>query len=230
MGATGTQAKIQVRDTGKGIQPNFLPHVFEYFRQADSATTRKFGGLGLGLASVHDLVQLHGGTVQVESPGEGQGATFTVRLPLIKAARPIQDETLVDDSTLRSAEFPLAGIRVLVVDDDPDGRNFAQFLLEHSGASVTAVASGNEALQALALTKPDILLSDIGMPQMDGYMLIRQIRAWEKERGETETPIRAIALTAYAGKVDRQQALAAGFQRHLSKPILPETLIDAVIR
>lgn len=144
---TDTQAQIQVQDTGKGIETDFLPHVFEYFRQADNATTRRFGGLGLGLAIVHHLVELHGGTVQAESLGEGQGATFTVRLPLIKAAQPIQDASLVDGSTVQSVELLLAGIKVLVVDDDQDSRDFCQFVLEQSGAIVTAAASATEALQ-----------------------------------------------------------------------------------
>jgi signal transduction histidine kinase len=222
----GSEAQIQVSDTGKGISPDFLPHVFEYFRQADSTTTRKFGGLGLGLAIVRQLVELHGGTVAVDSPGEGQGAIFTVRLPLRRESAAPNDETATTNScTTVSGTLPLANIRVLVVDDEADSRDFLAFVLEQAGAEVTAAASASVALQILSQSKPDILLSDIGMPEMDGYMFMRQVRSLESEQ---ENNIPAIALTAYAGEMNQQQALAAGFQRHITKPVAPETLVQEI--
>ncbi|MDZ7958624.1 MAG: ATP-binding protein [Aulosira sp. DedQUE10] len=226
-----THAQIIVSDTGKGISSNFLPYVFEYFCQADSTTTRKFGGLGLGLAIVRHLVELHGGTVSAESLGEGQGATFTVRLPLLKAVRAasrregkrLKDEN--NSSHLAPHSPLLTGIKILVVDDDIDSREFYTFVLEQSGANVTAVGSATDALQALAQSKPDILLSDIGMPEMDGYMLMRQVKALQTEPGKQ---IPSIALTAYAGEINQQQALLAGFQKHLSKPVEPDELVKAI--
>jgi PAS domain S-box-containing protein len=216
----GSQAQIQVTDTGKGISPEFLPYVFEYFRQADSATTRVFGGLGLGLAIVRHLVELHGGTVWAESPGEEQGATFTVRLPLSGIGPETNEHSQECDRAI-----DLSGIQILVVDDDLDSREFITFVLEESGAVVTAVASATEALAAITNTKPDLLLSDIGMPEMDGYMLIRQLRAMLPDQGGQ---ILAIALTAYASEIDSQQALLAGFQKHLAKPVEPAELIAVV--
>ncbi len=215
-----SQAQIKVTDTGKGISPDFLPHVFDYFRQSDSSITRVFGGLGLGLAIVRNLVQLHGGTIWAESPGEGQGATFTVRLPL-SAIPPKTNQ----DNRQPDCPLDLSERKILVVDDEVDSREFVAFVLEECGAVVTAVASAGEALEALALEKPDLLLSDIGMPEMDGYMLIRQIRELPPEQGG-EIP--AIALTAYASNTDSQQALAAGFQRHIAKPVEPAELIAVV--
>jgi PAS domain S-box-containing protein len=215
-------AQITVSDTGKGISPDFLPYVFDYFRQADSATTRKFGGLGLGLAIVRHLVELHGGTIQADSPGEGLGATFTVSLPLMPTQPTVSQSS-------QSSEQPvhLQGVQVLVVDDDTDTRDFIVFLLEQAQASVIAVASAIEAMAVLSQSQPDILLSDIGMPEMDGYMLLRRIRALPPEQGG-EIP--AIALTAYAGEIDHQQAMAAGFQRHISKPVEPEMLVGTIAR
>jgi signal transduction histidine kinase len=215
----GSNAQITVSDTGKGIHPDFLPYVFDYFRQADAATTRRFGGLGLGLAIVRHLVELHGGTVEVESPGSEQGATFTVRLPLM-STQPITNQ----DSKLLDLSLDLSGIKILVVDDDTDTREFIAFLLEEYGARVTAVSSAHEALVALNQSKPDVLLSDIGMPDVDGYMLIQQIRISLPQGGQ----IPAIALTAYAGEMNQQQALAAGFQKHISKPIEPGVLVQAI--
>lgn len=218
------QAQITVSDTGKGISSSFLPYVFEYFCQADSTTTRKFGGLGLGLAIVRHLVELHGGTASAESPGEGQGAKFTVRLPLLQdEGRRLKGES--ESANLAADTAVLAGIKILVVDDDTDTREFYSFVLEQSGANVTAVASAAAALQALAQSQPDILLSDIGMPEMDGYMLMRQIKALPTEKVK---PIPAIALTAYAGELNQQQALLAGFQKHLSKPVEPDELISVI--
>ena len=216
-----TRAQITVTDTGKGIEPDFLPYVFDYFRQADSTFTRKFGGLGLGLAIVRHLVELHGGTVKADSPGEGQGATFTVRIPLM----PVQPPTS-PVATAPQESFNLSGIRVLAVDDDADARDLVVFLLEDCGASVTAVSNADDALAVLTQSVPDVLLSDIGMPDTDGYMLLRQVRALPPEQGGL---VPAIALTAYAGEIDYRLALAAGFQRHLSKPLDPDQLVQAML-
>ncbi|HYX13387.1 MAG TPA: PAS domain S-box protein [Nostoc sp.] len=213
-------AQIIVSDTGKGIDPNFLPYVFEYFRQENSSTTRKFGGLGLGLAIVRHLVELHGGTVQVESKGEDQGATFIVRLPLIQNQLEIKQD--ISDSETSSN---LNGVNILVVDDDADTREFIAFLLEQYGANVTAVASADKALAALRQSLPDILLSDIGMPEVDGCMFMRQLRTLPAAQGGQ---IRAIALTAYAGEMNAKQVLAAGFHKHLAKPVEPAELVDAI--
>ncbi|WGV25231.1 hybrid sensor histidine kinase/response regulator [Halotia branconii] len=220
-----THAQITISDTGKGIDPEFLPYVFDYFRQADSKTTRKFGGLGLGLAIARRLVEMHGGTIDVKSQGEGQGAFFTVRLPLIKNNAMIKG-TQVDFTNVTTADSPLIGIQILVVDDNTDTRDFFSFVLEEFGAFVTAVSSASEALQALTQAKPDILISDIGMPEMNGYMLMQQVRALEAEQGREKIP--AIALTAYASEIDHQQALKAGFQQHLAKPVPPEELLTAI--
>ncbi|MEH2287977.1 response regulator [Nostoc sp.] len=214
-------AQIQITDTGKGISGDFLPYVFEHFRQEDSATTRKFGGLGLGLAIVRQIVEMHGGTVTVDSPGIGLGATFTVKIPL--APQLTQAPTL-NQSPVN--ETDLNGVHILIVDDETDSREFIAFVLEECGAIVTAVASGTEALQAIAQSIPNMIISDIGMPEMDGYMLMRQIRALELEQGGQ---IPAIALTAYAGETDQKLAIAAGFQRHVPKPIDPEVLVAIII-
>ncbi|MBD2629183.1 GAF domain-containing protein [Anabaena variabilis FACHB-164] len=215
-------AQVTVSDTGKGISPDFLPYVFDCFRQADSTTTRKFGGLGLGLAIVRNLVELHGGTIQAESLGEGLGATFIVRLPLM----PIQ-LTVNEEPQSLEPSCNLNGVQVLVVDDDTDTRDLVAFLLEQAGAKVIAAASGGEAFAALAQSQPDVILSDIGMPDMDGYMLLRQIRALPPEQGGQ---IPAIAFTAYAAEFDQQQALSAGFQKHIPKPVEPEVLVQAILQ
>ncbi|WP_199338349.1 hybrid sensor histidine kinase/response regulator [Nostoc sp. FACHB-133] len=220
-------AQIIVSDTGKGISPEFLPFVFDYFRQADSTSTRNFGGLGLGLAIVRNIVEIHGGIVKAKSEGEDKGAIFTVSLPLL----PDESRSLTDKQNyavfLTSNSLPLSGIRVLVVDDDTDSRDFVAFVLEEDGAFVIAVSSAYEALQTLALVKPDVLVSDISMPEMDGYMLIHQVRTLTPEQGGQ---IPAIALTAFARNDDQQEALKAGFQMHLSKPVNPEELIAAITR
>lgn len=221
---TGTYAQILVTDTGKGINPEFLPYVFEHFRQEDGAITRKFGGLGLGLAIARQIVELHGGKIWVESRGEGQGASFTVELPLLHTANPVEE--VADTTEARWDELHLASVRVLVVDDERDSREFVAFVAEQAGAEVTAVGSAIEALQLLSTTPFDILLCDIGMPDMDGYMLVRQVRALPPEQGG---PIPAIALTAYAGDFNQKQALAAGFQRHVAKPVEPNELVKAIV-
>ncbi|WP_445305054.1 PAS domain-containing protein [Microcoleus sp. Pol12B4] len=217
---TGNTAQIQVTDTGKGIKPDFLPYVFEHFRQEDGAITRKFGGLGLGLAIVQQIVEMHGGTVAVDSSGEGKGAMFTVQIPLASHICVLPAIEPPSDSTGN-----LSGIRILVVDDETDSREFVAFVLEQAGAIVTSVASATTALQAFSQAIPEIVVSDIGMPEMDGYMLMRHIRSLPREQGGQ---IPAIALTAYAGEMDRQQAIAAGFQRHLAKPIDPEGVVAIV--
>jgi CheY-like chemotaxis protein/anti-sigma regulatory factor (Ser/Thr protein kinase) len=217
-------AQIRVIDTGKGITPEFLPHVFEYFRQADSTTTRKFGGLGLGLAIVRQIVEMHGGTVQAESLGENQGATFTMQLPAIGQAMPTISAS--PQAKTENTEAPLSNLQILVVDDDQDTREFQAFLLKQNGARVIDVASGLEALQVLDQSIPDVLLSDVGMAEMDGYMLIQQIRSRPPHRGGK---IRAIAVTAYARDFDQQKAYQSGFQAHITKPVEPEILIKAII-
>ncbi|MBW4574124.1 MAG: response regulator [Aphanothece sp. CMT-3BRIN-NPC111] len=217
-------AQIQVRDIGKGIKPEFIPYVFDTFRQADSSITRKFGGLGLGLAIVRHIVELHGGTVKAESPGEGQGATFTVTLPLLARSNDVNSDQN-DNVSLNAHTSPLARLCILAVDDEVDNLELLQFILEEAGATVISVSSATDALQQLNESKPDILIADIGMPQIDGYTLIRQIRQLSPEQGGQ---ILAIALTAYAGETNQQQALAAGFQRHLPKPVEPETLVQTI--
>ncbi|MBE9163504.1 PAS domain-containing protein [Tychonema sp. LEGE 06208] len=224
----GQEVEIQVADTGKGIIPDFLPYVFEHFRQEDGATTRKFGGLGLGLAIVRQLIELHGGTVFVESAGEGQGATFTVRLPLLNDdSRAQRLEAVNSSGSCDISSFPLSGLRILVVDDDLDSRDFVAFVLGQGGAKVIALSSAAEALLSIAQTAPDLLVSDIGMPQMDGYMLIRHIRT---QLAPEYRDLVAIALTAYAGEANERQILQAGFDQHLSKPIDPSELLAAVGR
>jgi signal transduction histidine kinase/ActR/RegA family two-component response regulator len=221
-------ASIMVTDNGEGIAEEFLPYVFDRFRQADSTFARMHGGLGLGLAIVRHLVEMHGGEVRAESAGRGKGATFTVSFPLVavstgslKALR--VPERLKDDSK------QLAGLRVMIVDDESDARELLVAMLEQRGASVVAAASVSEALAALAGptngSMPDVLVSDIGMPIEDGFDLIRRVRALAPQHGGK---IPAIALTAYATTEDRRRVLEAGFERHLAKPIEPATLASAV--
>ena len=217
-------AEITVTDTGKGISSEFLPHVFEYFRQADSSTTRNYGGLGLGLSIVRHLVELHGGSVTAESAGEGKGATFIVRLPLIEESSKQEKENKTEAENINS--LPLAGIRILLVDDEIDTRDFMSFLLQQYGATVTEASSASEALKTFAQSPPDILLSDLGMPLVDGYSLMTQIRSMSSEQGGQ---IPAIALSAYAGESDRSRAFAAGFQKHLAKPVDPTELVALII-
>ncbi len=213
-------AQIEVCDTGCGIKPEFLPFVFDYFRQENSTTTRAFGGLGLGLAIVQHLVELHGGFVKADSPGEGLGATFTVMLPLSSS----QPQTPERQEELDSSPN-FQGMRILVVDDEEDTLELLVFSLEQYGAQVRSVVSATEALEVLVQWQPDLLLSDIGMPEVDGYMLIRQIRSLPSEQGGH---IQAIALTAYAGQLNQQQILAAGFQRHVTKPVDPVELAAVI--
>jgi PAS domain S-box-containing protein len=222
-----SSVEITVADTGKGISASFLPHVFERFRQADASTTRQYGGLGLGLSIVRHLAEMHGGTVSAASEGEGRGATFTVRLPLSVALR--REPTLPSgprspDPARAGLLCPpqLAGLRVLVVDDEADTREYLRALIEGCGAGVTAAASAAEGLAALRREKPDIIVSDIGMPEEDGYGFIQKVRALPPEEGG-RTP--AAALTAYARVEDRARVLMAGFQSHVPKPVEPLELL-----
>ncbi|MCC5654876.1 response regulator [Nostoc sp. XA013] len=215
-----TQVQIQVTDTGQGISHDFLPYVFDKFRQADSKTTRSFGGLGMGLAIVKHLVELHGGQVWAESPGEGRGSTFTVRLPLMT----MQTQTNTNIKELDN-QLNLSGIRVLLVDDEVDSKELAYFILQEHGAEVISVGSPFEVISTLMDFQPNVLVLDIGMPDMDGYMLLEEIRNLPPEQGGQ---IPAIALTAYAGKVDKQQAISAGFQVHLPKPVDIAQLVKVI--
>ena len=225
--------QVQVADSGQGIPAEFLPHVFDRFRQADASTTRQHGGLGLGMSIVKQLVELHGGSVRVESPGPGQGSTFCVLLPIKivtpsagepQAVSPEQAQHAPDLSALQ-ADFQLEGLRVLVVDDEPDARGLVQRLLQDRGVEVRSAGSVAEALQLFRQSPPDLLISDIGMPGENGYSLIRQIRL---ERAEAGGCVPAIALTAYARAEDRATVLEAGFQVHLTKPIETSELLARV--
>ncbi len=220
-----SSAEIIVADNGQGIDPAFLPHLFERFRQADSTPSRNYGGLGLGLAIVRHLVELHGGSVSVESEGRGKGATFRVCLPL----SPVQSSSLDRPPALRftpSVDLPcpeeLEGVRILVVDDEPDARDLLSEMLSSCKATVSVAASAREGLQLAQQLRPDVLVSDIGMPGEDGYTFIRKLRSLPPDRGG-RTP--AVALTAYARFEDRTKALVAGFNMHVPKPVEPTELL-----
>jgi CheY-like chemotaxis protein len=233
LGQVGSSVTVQVSDTGQGIKPDFLPHVFERFRQADSSYSRSQGGLGLGLSIVRHLVELHGGTARAQSPGEGQGATFSLHFPLL-AVRPSASSRAShfqpgDRSAgeARGSKSPLRleGLHVLVVDDEADSRDLIATILQQHGCRVTAVASVAEALGAMQRWKPDLLVSDIGMPLEDGYELIRKVVALEPERVEG---IPAIALTGYASEADRKRTLSAGYRAYVSKPVEPDELVEMI--
>jgi signal transduction histidine kinase/ActR/RegA family two-component response regulator len=222
------QARIVVSDTGRGIAPEFLEHVFEPFRQADGSSTRSHRGLGLGLAIVRRLVELHGGQVRAESGGPGRGARFTVEIP---SGEPLVERRQTPVDGAAGGGFPgvfrlsLDGLRVLVVDDEPDFRDLLVTLLEERGAAVHAAASAAEALRTLPSLRPDVLLSDIAMPDVDGYELIRRLRALPAESGGR---VPAVALTAYARAEDRRRVLLSGFNMYLAKPVDPEELVAVV--
>jgi PAS domain S-box-containing protein len=218
-------AQIRVSDEGQGIRPELLPYVFDRFRQADSSTRRKFGGLGLGLSIVKHIVEAHGGTVRAESVGEGCGAAFTVTLP-VRAVQIVQGDDQAwaesdDPPTANLTPIRLEGLRVLVVDDEADARRLLAKVLGEAGGIVMAVGSVAEALAVLSASNPQVLLSDIAMPDQDGYDLIRQVRA----AGYSVKELPAVALTAFAHKDDRLRVLGAGFQVHVPKPIDPHELI-----
>jgi len=217
---------VTIEDSGVGISPEFLPHVFERFRQADGSTTRSQGGLGLGLAIVSRLVELHGGTVTASSAGLGQGACFEVRLPLVADAPPGDPTPAIHDVSSRvpaEGPKPLSGIRILLVEDDADGREMLLQLLRDNGASVIAVGSAGEALAALGEGgRADVMVSDIAMPHVDGYELLARAR-------DAGSSVPAIALTAFARPEDKARALRVGYAAHLSKPVEPDVLIGAVI-
>jgi PAS domain S-box-containing protein len=239
------QTQLRVTDTGIGIKPEFLPHVFERFRQADGTTTRPHGGLGLGLAIVRHLIELHNGTVQAASEGEGRGASFTVQLPLLHQSKSQDEENatplnpthaLVEpqEENLHPSSFILHpssspssfnGIKVLIVDDEADTREVLKVMLAESGLEVTTAASAEEALELLESWQPKLLVSDIGMPGEDGYSLIRQVRQLPPAEGGS---IPAVALTAYSREEDRKQVLSAGFQMHVAKPVEPAELLQAI--
>jgi PAS domain S-box-containing protein len=221
-----SHVQLSVTDNGKGISPEFLPYVFDRFRQADSTSTRKYGGLGLGLAIVRHLVELHGGTVHAESPGPDHGASFTVRLPLMEEhVEPAPGATGEAASGARGTAVRLDGVKVLVVDDELDMRDFLSVSLRQYGADVTAHASVGEAVAALEREKPDVLVSDIGMPGEDGYALIRKVRALGADRGGQ---VPAAALTGFAQGEDTTRVLSAGYQVHLPKPVEPSQLAQVV--
>ena len=220
-----SHVEISVIDTGQGIKPEFLPHLFERFRQADASTTRRHGGLGLGLSIVKQLTEMHGGTVRAKSPGEGQGSTFIVMLPiLIVHAEPAPGRPREDENRGLEFEAPLlAGVRVLVVDDEPDARLLVKRILNGCHAEVEVAGSATEAIEILGRFKPDVLVSDIGMPDEDGYDLVRKVRLRYNAR---ELP--AAALTAFARPEDRKRALLAGFQTHVAKPVDSDELTAVV--
>jgi CheY-like chemotaxis protein len=220
----GRFARIVVSDSGHGISPEFLPHVFERFRQADASSSRRHGGLGVGLALVHDLIVLHGGSVQAHSEGEGKGATFTIDLPTVAA----QEIDANESGALSLGMTSLDRVRVLLIDDDDDARELSMAVLEQCGARVKAVSSSAQAIATLLESPrsllPHVIVSDLGMPAQDGYQLIRRIRAIDNELGR----IPAVAVTGYATADDVQRALSAGFQLHISKPMDPAAFVAAV--
>jgi signal transduction histidine kinase/ActR/RegA family two-component response regulator len=221
----GSHARVTVRDTGQGIHPEFLPRAFDRFRQADSSTTRTFGGLGLGLAIVRHLVELHGGAVSAESEGENKGASFSVTFPLLTDRK--ASVTLAPAGEISTDIRSLDGLRVLVVDDEPEARLIIGMVISRAGAEVKTCISASEGLEKLVEWRPDVMLSDIAMPDEDGYSFIAKVRSLPQDKGG-ETP--AAVLTAYARAEDRMQALAVGYQMHISKPIDASHLVTMVAR
>ena len=227
---TGSHVELSVIDTGIGLRPEFLPHVFERFRQADATTTRSYSGLGLGLAIVKHLVELHGGTVRVESPGEGKGSTFAVQFPLTTVNTNLQNIQRISHAESKPASLDfrqtdLSGIKVLVVDDESDARDLIKRVLGECGAQVLLAAGADEALVLVETERPHVLVSDIGMPDVDGFELLGRVRAFGEARGGN---LPAIALTAFARSEDRTRALRLGFRVHVSKPVEPAELVATV--
>lgn len=224
-----SHVEISVADTGIGIDPGFLPHMFERFRQADASTTRRHGGLGLGLAIVKQLVELHGGTIRAKSPGEGHGSTFTIVLPLAPVRAAHEEQRVHPRSAMPTPPnlhcVSLRGLRVLVVDDEPDARGLIKRLLEECEATVLVAGSAADALGIIDSDPPDVLVSDVGMQEMDGYEFLRRVRAGGNEKAAR---MPAVALTAFARSEDRTRALLAGFLVHVSKPVEPQELIATI--
>jgi PAS domain S-box-containing protein len=223
-----SHVEVTVSDTGQGIDPAFLPHLFTRFSQQDTSTTRRHGGLGLGLAIVRHLVELHGGTVRGTSRGSGQGATFVVAFPLsavLEHQAPDGAQSAITEAVPPRLMVDLSGVKALVVDDEPDARALVKRVLEANKASVLTAASADEAMEVLDRERLDVLLSDIGMPDQDGYELLRRVRSLPASKGGT---IPAVALTAFARSEDRRRALMAGFQLHVSKPVEPAELLAVV--
>ena len=230
LGRLDGAVEIRVRDSGQGIEPDFLPHVFERFRQADSSHARAQGGIGLGLAIAKQLVELHGGTIDADSAGTRKGATFTVHLPLppIRTGLPRKESAAAGASSAsrRKTASGLEGLKVLFVEDDRETRGAVTLLLQRRGMIVTEAESVSSAMRCYDNSPPDLILSDIGMPVEDGYMLIRRIRNEEAKKGRKRVP--AIALTAFARETDRRMAIEAGFGRHLGKPVDFEEMVSAI--
>jgi len=223
---TESSAEIAVADDGAGIRADVLPHVFDRFHQADRSITRRFGGLGLGLAIVKHLVELHGGSARAESEGEGRGARFTIVVPTAAGTRVDEAPSPVTLAPMEPREtVSLATLRLLVVDDEADTREFLKRLLEMHGADVVTASAAAEALALMERERPDILISDIGLPDVDGYDLVQRIRLLDVGAGGG---IPAIALTAYARSEDRTRALRAGYQAHLAKPVDPSELLASI--
>ena len=218
--------EVSVSDTGQGIDPEFLPHLFERFRQADASTTRKHGGLGIGLAIVKEIVELHGGTVRAKSAGEGKGAAFVVILPILalKNGPKRYHPTAANDAPVDIGLIDLSGLKILFVDDEADARGLVKRLLEECGAQVTLAENAAQALDAASECEPDVIISDIGMPEVDGYEFLRKLRM--KNDPAAKAP--AIALTAFARSEDRTRALQAGYINHVSKPIEPSELLATI--
>jgi signal transduction histidine kinase/CheY-like chemotaxis protein len=225
----GSDVCVKVSDTGQGISPDFLPYVFDRFRQQDGSTTREHGGLGLGLAIVRHLVEQHGGRVSAESGGERRGSTFTINLPIAAVRSPVGAGEPVEtrpSKALRAGDRPTLGsVRVLVVDDQADARELLALVLSHAGAQVSTASSAAEALELLQLNEVDVLVSDVGMPVADGYALIGRYREMSAGRARR---MPSVALTAYASEGDRRRALAAGFDAHVPKPVEPAELVSVI--
>jgi CheY-like chemotaxis protein len=225
-----SNVEIVVSDTGIGIRPDFLPYVFERFRQAEAGTTRKTGGLGLGLAIVRHIVEMHGGTVEARSAGEGQGSTFRVRLPIMivhpEPADVRREHPRSERQEALAGLGDLQGVRVLAIDDEEDALTLLRVVLEAAGADVSTSASAATALEAIASTNPHVLVVDLGMPDVDGFELIRRIRA---SPNPAVRDLPAAALTAFARSEDRTRALRSGFEMHLAKPVDPGELVASIV-